>query len=165
MTVSTLAAAGPSAADLHAIQNFKLTPQFLHNYEAYEEEATQRPCELSTLIALQKAADSSQSLDQTIAAFDAQPGVHAALKRNRLTAREMILGMTVLTSAAVEEIRAQHPEMAAKGEIRSETSVSPDNMAFYRQHKDELRRHQLERARAQLKRSGGKLPDCLKSNE
>jgi hypothetical protein len=41
--------------------------------------------------------------------------------------------------------------------------VSPENMAFYQAHKDEIRRHSTELARAQLKANGGQLPACLKS--
>jgi hypothetical protein len=152
--------AGPSPADVSAVQSFKLTPQFLHNYEAYDEATVQKPCELSPLIALSKSKG-AQSLDAMIASFDAQPGVHEALKRNGLTAREMILGMTVLLGAAAQEIAAQHPEMAQNGQIKSQVPLSPENLAFYQQHKEEIRRHSTELARAQLKANGGQLPACL----
>lgn len=162
---ATAAAGEPSAADMQAIHNFKLTPGFLENYEAYSAEAIQKPCELNPFILLQKTSGGSQSLDATIAAFDAQPGVHEALKRHGLTARDVLLGMMTWIRAAAQELVAQHPEMAQNGEIKVDVPVSAENMAFYRQHKDEFHRKMTELGRAQLARNGGQLPSCVQSDE
>lgn len=69
-------------------------------------------------------------LDQTVASFDAQSGVHAALARHGLSARELLLGTITLTSAA--------------------------NMAFYRKHETQILQHQLKYGMAAFHAHGGK---------
>ncbi|WKE66255.1 hypothetical protein PVT67_03120 [Gallaecimonas kandeliae] len=149
-------AAGP--ADMAAVSHFKLTGDFLKKWESYQELAAEKPCQLSPMVLL-KDQDEAQSLDQAIGAFDAKPGVHAALSKVGLTAREAILGMSALMGAAMKDMAAQHPGMMETDD--DGPAVSPQNLAFYRQHKDELHSHQMKLAREQLKRNGGKLPACL----
>jgi hypothetical protein len=156
-------AAQPHEADLRAIQNFKLTPAFFTNYQAYEREVVQNPCALDPMLALQQAGEQS-SLEQTAASFDAQPGVHAALQRHNLTAREVLLGMAVWVGAAAQDLAAQNPDMVKRGEIQlnPDFKISPESLAFYRQHKEEFRQHQMQLSKEQMQRNGGKLPDCGK---
>jgi len=151
----------PSAGDVASLTSFQLTDDFIARYEAYEEEAARKPCELSPMMAMMGDEAGDRTLDQTIAAFDAQPGVHAALQRHGLTARDMILGMGTLLGAAAQDLAKQRPDMVKKGEITINGTISPANMAVYHRHKDELHRHQMQLAREQLKANGGKLPPCL----
>lgn len=151
---------GPAAADMAALQNFRLTDDFIARYEAYEEDAAKKPCELSPITALSGDDAQERSLDQTVAAFKAQPGVDATLQRHGLTARETILGMMTLMRAAMQELAQRRPDMVEKGE-GSMGAISPANMAVYDRHKDELHQHQRQLAREQLKANGGKLPACL----
>jgi|GEM_PF-1805616 len=154
--------AGPRDADLRAIQNFKLTPDFLARYEAYEQQdVVQNPCALDPLLALQNAAEHSM-LDQTAAEYDAKPGAHAALQRHGLTAHDVLLGMAVWVGAAAQDLAAQNPELVKSGEIQlnPDFKISPENLVFYRQHKDEFRQHQMRLAQEQMQRHGGHLPEC-----
>lgn len=162
----TAVAGAPSAADLSALKNFKLSSSFLEKYEAYEEQAAEDPCNLSPLFALQSDDDDTRTLDQTVAAFDARPGVHAALAQHGLNARELILGMTAMIGAAAHDMAQKHPEMVETGKNSANALVSPENLAFYRAHKDEFHRHQAQLGRESLKRNGGHLPACFtdKSN-
>lgn len=154
-------ASSATSADAAAVANFRLTDAFIAKYEAYEEEAAKKPCELSPMLVMAGDENENRSLDQVAAAFAARPGVSAALQRHGLTAREMILGMTTLLGAAMQDAAQQHPEMVAKGEITMEAKIGPANMAVYNRHKDELHRHQMKLGQEQLKANGGKLPSCL----
>lgn len=147
------------AADMAAVHNFKLTTDFVKKYEGYSEEAAKKPCQLSPLLALAKSGKKSMTLDQTATTFDAQPGVHAALARHDLSARELLLGTITLSSAAMQEMQAKHPELA--GDDDSGPKVSAANMAFYHTHGKQILQHQRRIGREQLKHNGGKLPACL----
>jgi hypothetical protein len=159
--------AGQSSADVAAIRDFKLTPDFFDKWKGYEEEAARNPCDLSPMVTFQASQKKSLTLDQTITAFDAQPGAHAALERNSLDARSAILGIATLMIAATQEIAEQHPDMVKNGELEvgSALAVSPANMAFYKQHKTEMRDHQMKLAREQLKLNGGHLPACFTEDQ
>lgn len=156
-------AAGPSADDLSAVESFRLTDGFIRKWETFQAQAAEKPCELSPMLALQKAQKKPMSLDETAAAFDAQPGVHAMLEKDGLTARQALLGMATLMNAAAQDIAAQHPDLVKKGEIQPNQGfeVGKANMAVYRAHKDELHRQQMKLAREQMQRNGGKLPACF----
>lgn len=154
--------AGPRDTDLRAILNFQLTPDFLSRYEAYEQqEVAQNPCALDPLLALQNAAEET-TLEKTAAEYDAKPGAHAALQRHGLTARDVLLGMAVWIGAAAQDLAAQNPDLVKSGQIQlnPDFKISPANIAFYRQHKDEFRQHQMQLAQEQMKRHGGHLPEC-----
>jgi len=152
---------GNRAADLSAMENFQLSDDFIKKYQGYEDEAAKNPCELSPMLAMRGAGAENRSLTETIRVFDARPGVHAALERNGLTARDLLLGMGVLVGAAAQEMVQQHPELAKNGTISINGKISPANMAVYQRNKDALLRHQRELGRAQLQANGGKLPACM----
>lgn len=155
--VGTAAAAdAPSAADVAAIRGFTLNDTFLQHYLDANDDIARDPCRLG-MIDLLKHGDTFGSIDQAAAHYDAQPGVHAMLARHGLTAREMVLGMVTLSSAAVQDVRKQHPQAMAEGGL----PVSASNMAFYEAHKAQLHQHMQSVAREQLKANGGKLPACL----
>lgn len=158
---SSEAAPSVLADDAASAASFQLTDDFIAKFEAYEEEAAKNPCALSPMMLMKGNNAENRSLDQTAAAFDAQPGVHDALQRHGLTAREMILGMVSLLGAATQDMAQQHPDMVKDGEITMNGTISPANMAVYHRHKDELHRHQAQLGREQLKATGGKLPPCL----
>lgn len=151
------------AADMAAVHDFKLTTGFVDKYEAYSEEAARKPCQLSPMLALAKSGKQSMTLDETAAAFDAQPGVHAALARHDLDARELLLGTITLSSAAMQDMQAKHPQLA--DDDSSGPGVSDANMAFYHKHAKQIRQHQRRIGRAQLKHNGGKLPACLRGSQ
>lgn len=161
--------AGPAAADnlapadAAALQNFKLTEGFLQKWQAYEKEAAAKPCELSPLLAMQGDTDKTGSMDTVIKRFDGQPGVHDALARNGLTAREAILGLGTLMGAAIQDMAKAHPDMVKNGNItmHSKLNISPANMEFYHQHKAEIHAYQAKLGQEMLKRNGGHLPACL----
>ena len=155
--VGTAAAAdAPSAADVAAIRGFTLNDTFLQHYLDANDDIARDPCRLG-MIDLLKHGDTFGSIDQAAAHYDAQPGVHAMLARHGLTAREMVLGMVTLSSAAVQDVRKQHPQAMAEGGL----PVSASNMAFYEAHKAQLHQHMQSVAREQLKANGGKLPAYL----
>ncbi|MEJ2631067.1 MAG: hypothetical protein P8011_03540 [Acidihalobacter sp.] len=153
-------ASASEAGDMAALKGFKLTPEFIRKWQAYEEAAAKRPCQLSPLVAFGKADNASSSLEQTIKAFDAQPGVHAELKKVGLTARETILGISVLMAAAMQEMVSRYPSMAGQGDGPGAV-LSASNKAFYHKHKDELHRFQRKLGREMMQKNGGRMPSCL----
>lgn len=149
---------GPSAADLAELQNFQLTEGFFTKWQAYEERAAADPCNLSPLMVL-KGAD-KQSLGEIEKRFAAKPGVSEALAESGLDPHEAMLGMMTLFAAAAQTIAKKHPEFINGGKKPTFT-VSPENMAVYDAHKDELREHQMKLGREMLKKNKGKLPSCM----
>lgn len=145
--------------DMRLVQNFRLTPEFWARYEAYQEDAAKDPCALDPAVALSQ--QTTRSLDQAAAAFDARPGVHAALQRHQLTAREILLGMTVWLAAAAQDLAAKNPESARNDNVQTKIAMQPENMAFYRQHKDEFHRHQMQLVQ-QMRQSGKSGLGCLR---
>jgi len=65
------------------------------------------------------------SLDQMVAAYDAQPRVHAMLARHGLTAREEILGMLTLMFAGLEIAQQEHPGVAKSGGTAADQPRQP----------------------------------------
>ena len=155
------ATTGPDSADMAAIKNFRLTTAFLHKWEAYEAEAAQHPCELSPKLAMNSSGNGPKTLKQAAAMFDAQPGVHAALAKAGFTAREALLGMSTLMAATMQEMMAHYPAMSHAAKMPHLPAVSAANMAFYRQHKEELRRYQMKIGREEIARNHGQMPTCL----
>lgn len=151
------------AADMAAVHNFKLTTGFVKKYEAYSKDAAQKPCQLSPMLALAKSGKQSMTLDQTVATFDAQPGVHAALARHGLSARELLLGTFTLAAAAMQDMQARHPELAAGD--NSGPKVSAANMAFYHKHGKQILQYQRKTGMAAFHANGGKLPACLRGGQ
>lgn len=149
------------ATDAATLRNFRLTPDFLAKWESFDEAAAQDPCRLSPMPVLAKARTKQMSLDQMVAAYDAQPGVHAALAQHGLTAREAMTGMMTLMAAATQDLMQAHPEMVQKGEISTSMTVSKANMDFYHAHAAEMRQHQMKVGQEELKRNHGKLPACF----
>jgi hypothetical protein len=97
-----------------------------------------------------------------VAAYDAQPGVHAMLARHGLTAREEILGALTLLAASMEIMQKEHPDWVQS--TGAKAPISPANLAFYKAHQaaiDHERQHRMELGRQQLKANHGKLPACL----
>jgi hypothetical protein len=142
------------AQDLAAVQNFRLTDEFLAKYLAVLDDAEKDPCNHLGLLGILRGG--KQSLDQMVAAYDAQPGVHAMLARHGLTAREEILGALTLLAASMQK---EHPDL-----VQSSGAVSPVNLAFYKAHETALaasRQHRMELARQRLKANHGKLPACI----
>lgn len=166
--VTAFAAAGPSAADAAAIRNFKLTTDFMHKWEAYEAMAAKHPCELSPFIIMsQKGRNGPQSLDEAAADFDAHPGVHAALTKVGLTAREALIGMSALMGAAMQSMAEQYQAMMKSHNMHMNKQhlsyVSDANMAFFRKHKDEYLSYQRKIGREEYTSDHGKMPECMKS--
>lgn len=148
----------PSPADVQAMQSFTLDADFLQRYVAVQDESARDICRLG-MVNLFKEGDRIKSLDEAARHYDAQPGVHAMLARHGVSARQMVLGMATLVSAAAQDLKETHP--AAARYITAEGHVSAQNMAFYRAHKAELRQHMREVGKRQLAANGGKLPACL----
>ena len=151
-----------SSADKAAFKDFQLTDEFITNYLGYSEEAAKKPCELSPIMLLQNSDIEHQSLEDTIKAFDKQPGVHETLQRHNLTARTMILGLGTLMGAAMQDILNEHPELAQKGEMKTGATTSPENMAVYQHHKAAIQQHQMEVARQQMQSRQSGIFDCMK---
>lgn len=137
--------------EITTVKNFKLTDEFLHKWKAYHDEVAMKPCELSPVIVFSKPENESLTLGQSIAVFDAEPAVHAALTKVGLNAREAVLGMILMISASAEE----------SGLDRSTGIVSPENLAFYRRHKDEWQQHQKRVEQEMMRQNGGRLPECM----
>lgn len=147
------AAQQPSATDIAGFRNYTLTTGFLDKWKAIAADQKAPKCELALLNMR------SSSLDQAIAEYDARPGVHTYLVRHGLTAREMFLGSTMLTAAAMQEIQRKAPNLV-HGKVT--LMVSPANTAFYQAHQPEIHQFMQKLGRQQLHRDGGKLPDCVK---
>jgi hypothetical protein len=153
--VAASAAHADKAQDMAAIQNFRLTDDYLAKYQAVEDDIVKDPCRLAPLGVLKGG---NKSLDQMVAAYDAQPAVHAMLARHGLSAREQILGMLTLAFAGLEIAQQEHP-----GAVHSSGTmppISPDNLAFYKAHEAALKQHIAATARQQLAANHGKLPAC-----
>ncbi|MXO66361.1 hypothetical protein [Altericroceibacterium endophyticum] len=146
---------------LAAIRDFRLTEDFLTRYQAFSDEAAERPCALSPAMPSGSGADEARSIEEAAERFAARPGVQEALDRHGLTAREMLTGMMILVSAAAKDTMSQIPG----AEIHSDTDriVSPENMEFYQKHKDAYQRHVEEVAAQQMAQNGGQIPECMKS--
>jgi hypothetical protein len=155
-SLSATAARADATGDAAAVQNFRLSDGFLEKYQAVEADVAKDPCRLGAFGLLKSEG---KSLDQTAAEYDAQPGVHAMLARHGLTARETLLGMAALMSAAMEDLRKAHPEMVQKD--ADAPAVSPANMAFYQSHKDGIRQREMQLAQQMMQANHGKLPACL----
>lgn len=155
------ASTAQSATGAATVPDFTLTDAFLAKYQAYQEEAAKDPCALSPLMVLSGEENENLTFDQAVAKFGAQPGVAAALQRTGLSARDLIVGMATLMGAAAQDLAATHPDMVAKGEVKLGGTVSPANLAFYREQKDALHAHQAALAKEQLAKNGGKLPACM----
>jgi hypothetical protein len=155
LLLATAAVHADQAQDLAAIQNFRLTDEFLAKYLAVLDDAAKDPCNQLGLLSILRDGK-KQPLDQMVAAYDAQPGVHAMLARHGLTAREEILGALTLLAASMQK---EHPDL-----VQSSGAVSPVNLAFYKAHETALaasRQHRMELARQRLKANHGKLPACI----
>lgn len=141
----------PSAADLAAFRSYTLTSGFLDKWKAIAADPKAPQCNLTTLTLHEK------SLDGMVREYDARPGVHAYLASRGLTAREVILATSTMTAAAIQDVREKHPELAQGMTTRQ--PVSAANMAFYREHRDELHQFMQRIAQQRLHENGGKV-DC-----
>ncbi|MBP1474268.1 hypothetical protein J7I44_08150 [Frateuria sp. MAH-13] len=148
----------PSAADIAAINSFQLDQDFLDRYMAVQEDAAKNPCHLSMLALL--GDEQPRSLDQVASRYDAQPGVHAMFARHGLTGRQALIGMSVLTAAAMQDLEQSHPEMTQYVDTHG-SRVSAGNLVFYRAHNARIHQHQQALGKRLLAANGGKLPDCL----
>jgi hypothetical protein len=155
-SLSATAARADAAGDAAAVQNFRLSDGFLEKYQAVEADVAKDPCRLGAFGLLKSEG---KSLDQVAAEYDAQPGVHAMLARHGLTARETLLGMATLMSAAMEDLSKAHPGMVQKDP--DAPAVNPANMAFYQSHKDGIRQREMQLAQQMMQANHGKLPACL----
>lgn len=156
LTFSTRALALPaehSAADIATVHDYTLTSSFLDKWEAISKDPNAPAC---TLMTLNLHGD---SLSEAISEYDARPGNHNYLASHGLTSRDMILGTSALAAAAMQEMQAKHPEFVKGNAARL---VSPQNMAFYQGHKDEIHSLMQKVGKARLSQNGGKLPDCAK---
>jgi len=156
LLMAATAAHADKAQDIAAVQNFRLTDDFLAKYQAVEDDIVKDPCRLAPLGVL-KGGD--KSLDQMIAAYDAQPAVHAMLARHGLTAREQILGTLTLMFAGLEIAQQEHPGIANSSGTMP--PISPANLAFYKAHEAALHQHITAIARQQLAANHGKPPACI----
>ncbi len=143
-----------SAADIAAIHDYTLTPGFLNKWKAMAADPEAPACSLMTLNL------HGDSLNEVIDEYDARPGNHAYLRRHGLSSREMILGTSILAAAALQEIQRSHP-----GYVKGDASrlVSPQNMAFYQAHEEEIHALMQKAGQARLRQNGGELADCMKS--
>lgn len=153
-----------SAADAAAFRNFQLSDDFLDKFLAVQDEIAADPCKLG-MIDLMKDKHENMSLSEAAARWDAKPGVHAMLASHDITARQMLLGVGTLMSAAMQDLAATHPKMAARMHHEG-PKVSDANMAFYKAHKAAIREHSRARAKKMMQAHGGKLtlPPCLKNS-
>lgn len=162
------AADAPSAADLAALHSFTLNDTFLGKWLAIaaDPKAPVKSIDLMTL----NQDDQQKSLDGMAATLDARPGVSAYLASRGLGSREYVLGGSTLMLATIEDTRQKHPELSGDSG-NAAPLTSPANLAFYRQHKDQI--HQTMQAagrrqlQADLARNGGtmtpdKIGPCVK---
>lgn len=155
----TLASPGaPSGADVAALQSFSLDSAFLDKWKAVQTDAAKDPCNLDAMHTLMKMerGGQKQSIDQVASEYDAQPGVHAMLASHGITARDYMTGVMTLFAAGMQEMAQEHPGMVKKTSFQ----VSPANMAFYREHKDEIHQFSQQTGQQMLHQNGGKLSTC-----
>jgi hypothetical protein len=153
----TTAAQALQPKDVSTLQSFQLTDDYLTKYLAAQDDQVKDPCHLSPTFQM---LSSTKPLDQLVAEYDAQPGVHAMLARHGLTAREEILGFVVLELAAFEMIHKEHPDMA-QTTANVPMPISPANLAFYNSHKAAIHQHAIQLGQQALKANHGELPACL----
>src|SRR5699024_6928004 len=120
------------------------------------------PCKLGMLGMMTQGKTEDMTLDEGAALWDAKPGVHDMLASHDVTARQMLLGMMTLMSAAMQNLAVTHPKMAAH--MKSD-GPKPDaaNVAFYKAHQAQIREHSRKRAKKMMQANGGKmsLPSCM----
>lgn len=141
--------AQPSAADAQTLHDYTLTDAFLAKWEAIMADPNKPTCSLMTLDLR------GNSLDERIAEYDARPGNHAYLSRQGLTARDMVLGSTVMALSGMQEMSTSAPGMT---EGQAGLQVSAQNMAFHRSHKEEVMKT-MQKASAAW---GDKMPHCAR---
>lgn len=158
LAAATPAAHAGAAGDMAAVQNFTLSDDYLNRYMAVQQDTAKDPCHLG-MLGLLKPDAQNKSLDQLAAEYDAQPGVHAMLARHGLTARQAVLGTSVLMAAAMADLQKAHPGMVqSSGSI----PVSPANQAFYSSHKSQIQQFTMRIGQQEMQANGGKLPACLR---
>jgi hypothetical protein len=135
LTVFSTSLRALTAADQKEIQQFQLTEDFLHRYEAASAEADLSVKDAET--DPKKAAAMLSSLDAITAKVESNPGTVALLARHGLKPREAVVGGIVLMRVAMVDSMLANSATARyvpdKDKLPSEA-----NMAFYRAHKAEI---------------------------
>ena len=122
-----------TAADQKEIQQFQLTEDFLHRYEAASaanrshEDAETDP---------KKVAAMMSSLDAMTAKVESNPGTVALIAQHGLKPREVVVGGIVLMRVAMADSALANPATARY--VDKDKLPSEANMAFYRRHKAEI---------------------------
>ncbi|HUA79448.1 MAG TPA: hypothetical protein VL997_03685 [Dyella sp.] len=147
-----------SGIDTTTLRNFSLDTTFLSKWKAVQTDALKDPCHLDAMFTLMKMTHDGQkySVDQVASGYDAQPGVHAMLASHGITARDYLAGVMTLFAAGKQEMAEEHPGMVKKTGFQ----VSEANLAFYRQHKDEIHQFSQQTGEQMLRQNGGKMPTC-----
>ena len=156
--LAATAAQADQAKDVATLQSFRLTDAWLGKHLAVMDDEVKDPCHLTPAFLL-GGGGNDKSLDQMVAEYDAQPGVHAMLARHGLTAREEVLGFMNLFLAAIEVAQEEHPDTVQTS--GNTPKISPANLAFYKSHKAAIQKHSTQLAQQALKANHGKLPACL----
>ncbi len=120
-------------ADQVEIQQFKLTDDFLRKYAAAMAEKRAHPDDTDDT---KEAVNMMSSLDAMTAAVNKKPDAVAFLRRNGMSAREMVVGGIVILRAQMADSMLADPKMAKYVEASKMPSVA--NMAFYHAHKAEI---------------------------
>ena len=88
------------------------------------------------LNALEIDADKEESLDQLAKKISAEPALVDAMAKHGFTPRQFVLEEMVLFQASMAA--AMMPAGANEAELAHKAHVNPANVAFVRQHKDEI---------------------------
>lgn len=140
LSAALVSVAGASPADdAAAVRDFRLNDAYLHRWMAIKREARTKQVKLQ-LFEMRGGAMKpvGSSLDTMSAHVDAEPGVHAILASHDMSARDFIIGTSVLISSRMALMSG------------TETSnVNPDNVAYVKAHQQEIDRFVQEDMRAQ----------------
>jgi len=123
-----------TAADQKEIQQFQLTEDFLHRYEAASAGADLSDKDAET--DPKKVAAMMSSLDAMTAKVESNPGWVALIAQHGLKPREVVVGAIVLMRAAMADSMLTNSATAKY--VDKDKLPSEANMAFYRTHKAEI---------------------------
>lgn len=144
--------------DLHAVQSFQLTEQFLSRYKAVQLAISKHPAQLGftciTHHLTQRQRAHNTSLDEAVEKWTSRPGVAKMLLSKGISGRKFMLGLMALAFARIGYFEKQHPQLAKR--IINEGFPfrgSKENIAFYAEHHNEIHQFMISTGRGMLQRN------------
>lgn len=163
LLVQSPAARGLTRQDLHTVQNFQLTEDFLTRYQAVQKDMSKNPAQLGmTCITHNTSRPPRQhgSFDEAIAKWTSRSGVSEMLASHDMSAREFMVGKAALAFAHIGYLKQQHPKLAKRMTNKDFPFTGSDaSIAFYAAHRKEIRQFMRKTGRKMAQR-GERARSC-----